>query len=42
MRVAGTQMPVTCDVERNTLAILDSLEWVVREGADLLITPEGQ
>lgn len=41
LRVAGIQMPVTCDVAANRRHIEDAIMWASGEEADILLTPEG-
>lgn len=41
IRVAGVQMAVTQDVERNESAILAAVEQASSRQADILLTPEG-
>lgn len=41
LRVAGAQIPVTTDVERNAAAIERAMRFAHAEGADVLLTPEG-
>lgn len=41
IRVAGAQVPVTRDVSENLRAILRAIEAAARDGADILLTPEG-
>ncbi|MFO0888189.1 MAG: carbon-nitrogen hydrolase family protein [Isosphaeraceae bacterium] len=41
LRVAGAQMPVTRDVEKNVATILRAIDFAAREKADVLVTPEG-
>lgn len=39
--VAGAQMPVTVDIDRNVAAILRAIEYAASVSADVLLTPEG-
>jgi predicted amidohydrolase len=41
IRVAGAQIPVTREVESNVQAIRRAISYAAREGADILLTPEG-
>lgn len=41
IRVAGIQMPVLRNVEKNRDAILEAIEHAAREKAQILLTPEG-
>ena len=41
IRVAGAQIPVTRDVERNVRAIGRAIAYAAVEKADVLLTPEG-
>ncbi|MEW6754988.1 MAG: carbon-nitrogen hydrolase family protein [Candidatus Latescibacterota bacterium] len=41
LRVAGAQLPVTRDIAANTAAIHRGIDFAVREGAQVLLTPEG-
>jgi len=41
LRVAGAQMPVTLDIEANVSCLLRAVEFTAREGAHVLLTPEG-
>ena len=41
LRVAGAQLPVTKDVQKNLDAITRAIEFAAREKAEVLITPEG-
>ena len=41
LRVAGAQLPVTKDVQKNLEAITRAIEFAAREKADVLVTPEG-
>jgi predicted amidohydrolase len=41
LRVAGAQLPVTKDVQKNLEAITRAIEFAAREKADILVTPEG-
>jgi predicted amidohydrolase len=41
LRVAGAQLPVRNDVQKNLEAITRAIEFAAREKADVLVTPEG-
>ena len=41
MRLAGVQLPVTSNVQKNLAAITRAIEFAAREKADILVTPEG-
>ena len=41
LRIAGAQLPVTRDVDKNLLGIFRALDFAAAEKADLLLTPEG-
>jgi len=41
LRIAGAQIPVTKDVEKNLATISAALDFAINEGADILLTPEG-
>ena len=41
LRVAGAQIPVVRDVQKNVAAISRAIEFAAREKADVLVTPEG-
>ena len=41
LRVATAQIPVTNDIAANAAAIHRALDVAIREGADILLTPEG-
>jgi len=41
LRVAGAQLPVRNDVQKNLEAINRAIEFAAREKADVLLTPEG-
>jgi predicted amidohydrolase len=41
LRVAGAQLPVTKDVQKNRAAIMRAIEFAAREKAEVLVTPEG-
>jgi len=41
LRVAGLQIAVTPNIERNVRAIEGGLRWAARRGADIVLTPEG-
>jgi predicted amidohydrolase len=41
LRVAGAQLPVTQDVQKNFAAVTRAIEFAAREKADVLVTPEG-
>ena len=41
LRVATAQIPVTSDIAENAAAIHRALDVASREGADILLTPEG-
>jgi predicted amidohydrolase len=41
LRVAGAQIPVTRNVEKNVEAITRAIDFAAREKADVLVTPEG-
>lgn len=41
LRVAGIQMPVTCNISANQRYIDDAILWASAENADILLTPEG-
>lgn len=40
-RVAGAQIPVTADIERNVSTILRAIDFAAAERAQILLTPEG-
>ncbi len=41
LRVAGAQLPVTDDVQKNLASITRAINFASREKADVLVTPEG-
>ena len=41
IRIAGAQIPVGADIQRNKTEILKSLDWAKENEVDLLVTPEG-
>ncbi len=41
LRVAGAQLPVRNDVQKNLEAITRAIEFAAREKAEVLVTPEG-
>ncbi|HUL52399.1 MAG TPA: carbon-nitrogen hydrolase family protein [Opitutaceae bacterium] len=41
LRVAGYQMPIGLDIERNTRRINEAIDWAADQGAEILLTPEG-
>jgi len=41
LRVAGAQLPVRNDVQKNLEAITRAIEFAAREKADVFVTPEG-
>jgi predicted amidohydrolase len=41
IRVAGAQIPVTRDINRNYEAICRAIDYAISENADILVTPEG-
>jgi len=41
LRIAGAQIPVTNDIKTNLKTINSSLDYAIKEGADILLTPEG-
>jgi predicted amidohydrolase len=41
LRIAGYQMPVGPDIERNTQRLSCAIDWAADHGAEILLTPEG-
>ncbi len=41
LRVAGAQIPVSRDLQKNATALVDAIDFARREKADVLVTPEG-
>jgi predicted amidohydrolase len=41
LRVAGAQIPVVLDIEKNLAAISRAIDYAIAEKADVLVTPEG-
>jgi len=41
IRIAGAQIPVGLDIERNKNEIIKALDWAKENEVDLLVTPEG-
>jgi predicted amidohydrolase len=41
LRVAGAQIPVVPDIQKNLVAITRAIDYAVAEKADVLVTPEG-
>ena len=41
LRIAGAQIPVGVDIQRNKNEIIKALDWAKENEVDLLVTPEG-